>query len=275
MNRYYKLARPDGFDFHTGRTINYRESIGKTVKCPKPKRHFENWLKTTDLCSDTVLHACVNPNDCFVAAKMPCSAYIVEGKPVVKDENKCGFKKFFVVEEIPQENLDEVFGWKYSETCDPLNPFKIRAPRMITNVQIDLLRNWASVRGSVWASVGDSVWASVWASVRDSVWASVGASVWASVRDSVGASVWASVWASVRDSVWASVRDSEAAYIGTLFPSIKKWQYINHDEGIYPYQSCIDLLRQGLVPSYEREKWRLHAGPDGHVVYEVARTDLK
>lgn len=29
--KYYKLARPDGWDFHTGKKVNYRENIGKTV----------------------------------------------------------------------------------------------------------------------------------------------------------------------------------------------------------------------------------------------------
>ena len=40
---------------------------------------------------------------------------------------------------------------------------------------------------------------------------------WASVRDSVGASVGASVWDSVGDSVGASVWDSVGAYIGSFF----------------------------------------------------------
>lgn len=36
MKKYYKLAKPDGFDWYTGKTINYRESIGKIVTVPKP-----------------------------------------------------------------------------------------------------------------------------------------------------------------------------------------------------------------------------------------------
>ena len=71
--------------------------------------------------------------------------------------------------------------------------------------EIQLLKNWDSVRDSVRASVGDSVgdsaWASVMDSVRDSVRDSAGASVRASVRDSVRASAWDSAWDSVRDSV--------------------------------------------------------------------------
>jgi len=34
MGNYYKLARPDGWDFYTGKTINYREGIGKIVNAP-------------------------------------------------------------------------------------------------------------------------------------------------------------------------------------------------------------------------------------------------
>ena len=35
--KFYKLARPNGFDFKTGNTLNYRENIGKTVFCPNQK----------------------------------------------------------------------------------------------------------------------------------------------------------------------------------------------------------------------------------------------
>ena len=32
-DRYWKLARPNDFDFYTGNAINYRKNIGGTVKC--------------------------------------------------------------------------------------------------------------------------------------------------------------------------------------------------------------------------------------------------
>ena len=86
-------------------------------------------------------------------------------------------------------------------------------------------------------------------------------SVRASVRDSVRASVWDSVRASVRDSVWA--------YTSSLFPNIKKWNYINHKKGVNPFQPCIDLWHKSLVPSFDGKAWRLHTGPEAKIIYEM------
>jgi hypothetical protein len=59
------------------------------------------------------------------------------------------------------------------------------------------------------------------------------------------------------------------AYIGSLFPNITKWEYApkTKTEG-YPYQLCVDLWKQGLVPSYDGKKWRLHGGPKGKILWE-------
>jgi len=155
---------------------------------------------------------------------------------------------------------------------------------------------WNSVCDSVWSSVGESVWSSVKDSVKDSVWESVWESVWDSVRSSVGYSVWYSVWNSVRssvgysvwESVWDSVRSSVGysvwnsvrnsvwdsvwnsvwAYIGSLFPSIGKWEYKNHEHSQYPFQSAVNLWYRGLVPSFDGKIWRLHSGEKAEVVWE-------
>jgi hypothetical protein len=96
-------------------------------------------------------------------------------------------------------------------------------------------------------------------------WASVGASVGASVRDSVWASVRDSVWASVRGSVWGSVWDSVGVYTGSFF-NIKYR---------YDFSSSVKLWEKGLVPSFDRRKWRLHAGPDAKVMWEGTVRDLE
>ena len=176
------------------------------------------------------------------------------------------YENFELIREVTREELvemakprDTILGYKLSEVINPINPLLIKRGK-VTDKEIELLKQWGSVRDSV----GASVKASVWASVGDSVWDSVWASVWASVRDSVWASVWASVGASVRDSV----RDSVRAYISSIFPNIKKWEYIDHKKGINPFQSGIDLWKAGLVPSYANGIWRLHAGKDARIVYE-------
>ena len=203
--KYYKLARPDGYDFYTGKTINYRENIGKSVSPPKVVTEFS-------LCTDTVLHASRNPNDCFIGAKIPCSAYEVRGRAVVESPKKCGFSKLKVEKEI--SDLDKLFGWSYSEVVNPFYPFSIPGVKKPSLEHFDLLRKWDSVRDSVRASVWDSVW----------------------------------------------------AYIGSLFPNITKWQYIEHPKGEYPFQPAVDLWKSGLVPSYDGKVWRLHSGKNADIV---------
>ena len=137
-----------------------------------------------------------------------------------------------------------------------VHPFKDFKVSKVSKKDIALLKQWASVRASVEDSVWDSVWDSVGASVWDSVRASVGASVWASARDLVGDSVWASVWA-----------DASSYF------NIPKWKYIEHKQGINPYQPCIDLWNKGLVPSFDGKVWRLH-GHEGKIVFEIEKEKL-
>ena len=187
----------------------------------------------------------------------------VSGKSVIIDPYKQRFEKQTVIREINKKELiilakkeEERLGYKLSEVIFPINPLLIKRGE-VTLKEIELLKKWASVRASVWVSVWDSVWDSVGAPVWASVWASVGDSVWASVGDSVRAPVWDSVW----DSGWA--------YISSLFPNITKWKYIEHKEGINPFQAGIDLWKSGLVPSYDGKTWRLHSDRNAKIVYTL------
>jgi len=176
----------------------------------------------------------------------------------------------------------QVYTFNLKEALKPIYPFKIKPPTKITSKHIKLLKNWASVwesvRGSVWesvgASVGDSVRGSVWESVGTSVWESVGTSVWESVWKSVGDSVWESVWKSVWESVRGSVWASVGAYIGSLFPNIKKWEYVDYRNKLfkkneYPFQSVVNLWKMGLVPTnYDGKIWKLHGGKNADVLWK-------
>ena len=230
----YKLTRPDGFDFYSG-IINYRENIGKIIRITD----FDSSEK--GVCGKG-LHASSNPNDCFIGAKIPCAAFKVMGiSPIARDRQKTRYKAVKVIEEI--YDLDKLFGWRYAEVINPINPLKIVPPKIIDK-QIDLLRKWHSVRHSVRHSVGHSVWYSIWDSVGDTV----GDSVRHSVRHSVGHSI--------------------GAYIGSLFLSIKKWKYIVHKKGRYPFQPAVDLWKMGLIPSFDGDIWRLHGGEKADILWK-------
>jgi len=254
----YKLARPDGFDFFTGKTINYGTNIGGIVKPPKPDAKL-------GICSNGVIHASVKPNDCFVGAKIPCRAFLVEGQPVCGGKTKYGFIELSILEEII--DLDTLFGWRYSEVINPLNPLLI-GKNKVTKSDVKLLKQWDSVRDSVW----DSIWDSIRDSVRDSIRDSIGDSIGDSIRDSVRNSIWDSVrnsiGDSVGDSIWDSIGDSIWAYTGSLFPNITTWKYAPPDAKGYPYQSAVDLWKRGFVASYDGKLWRLHSGKDAKIVWE-------
>jgi len=170
--------------------------------------------------------------------------------------------------------IEPELGYKLSEALYPVNPLLL-PKSSVTAADIELLKQWSNVRNivmdSVRDSVLDSVWDSVWDSVRrsvmDSVWDSVMNSVMDSVMDSVWVSVRNSVWNSVRDSVMDSVRNSVGAYMGSLFPSINKWKYIDHEIGVYPFQPAVDLWYRGLFPVFDGKKWMLLSGEKAEIVW--------
>jgi hypothetical protein len=187
----------------------------------------------------------------------------VGGRSKEFNQFKRRYEEITILRELTEDEIkagllacEESEGYKVYEACFLVHPFKVEL--MPLEDAKKLLQEWKKVRASVWSSVGASIWASIWDSVRASVWDSVGASIWDSVMDSVRASVMDSVWDSVMDSVWDSVMDSVWAYISSLFPNIKKWKYVNHEDGVNPFQSCIDLWKGGYVPRFDGNTWRLH-----------------
>jgi len=197
----------------------------------------------------------------------------VTGDYKVFNQFKQRFEKQSFLRVMPDDELRQrvsaasgVLSYNLYEALFPIDPRKIKVGK-VTKKEIALLKEWASVGDSVRDSVRDSIRDSVWASIRASVWTSVGTSVGASVWDSVGDSV----GDSIRDSVWASIRAFVWAFTSSLFPNIQQWKYINHEIGVNPFQACIDLWKSGLIPSYNDQTWRLHAGQDMKVVYELKK----
>ena len=102
MKQFYKVARPDGFDFCTGNMINYRINIGKTASNPEK-------TESKELCTADVIHASEFFFDALYYGDLPCSIFLVEGKPVSKQSDKAGFKELKIIKEIPTANWQNAF----------------------------------------------------------------------------------------------------------------------------------------------------------------------
>ncbi|MBI5697227.1 MAG: hypothetical protein HZC29_01730 [Thaumarchaeota archaeon] len=132
MKQYYKVARPNGYDFHTGKTINYRDNIGKTVKPKSKSKNFE-------ICTDSVLHASENFFDALSYGKIPCSIFIVEGNPVVEESYKCGFSKLKIIKESPTTHFTEAYQdwtiWMLQDITQYVEPQYTQQLTAINNIR--------------------------------------------------------------------------------------------------------------------------------------------
>lgn len=288
----YIIARPNGWDIYTGATVNYRKNIGKIVKWSEVNMHKEIFIKKVNFAS-------ANPNDCWFTdhwvyayangfitswqkpTKYPfptlsrscdvsiptinCSAYRVEGVPVCEEKRKWGFEELKVVQEI--KDLDSLFGWKYSEANNPINPLKHRVK--VKQEDIELLRSWAYVYGSVLDSLdasdkslfGQFATRLVFSRVGDRIEKVVGRAVCgvilepltalpvdelypmgtdfrSLVADPATIRVWNAVYPQwlwdkaspserLKNPVYDSVEALCYAYVGSLFPNIKNKKWKN------------------------------------------------
>ena len=255
---YYKTVRRDLKSWYG----NVQYEVGREVSVPavrKPK-----------LCTDTVLHASEKPLDALkYAGKLDCTLLEVSGDEVVQGYDKSGFFSLSVVREIPDSEKDALYGFSYNEAIHPVNPCKIKCK--LTKKDRENLKQWVLVNDSIGVSVRASVSASILDSIRNSVMDSVMDSIWNSVRASVIGSILHSSWNSVPAPVWYSVEDSAWAYIGSLFPAIDKWAYINHKKGDYPFQPGVDLWKRGFIPAHVNGRWILYhpvVGKPARLVWE-------
>ncbi len=267
---YYKTVRQNRRSWHG----NIQYNVGETVSLPV--------VAYPVLCTDTVLHASEKPLDALkYAGDLDCKLLEVSGDEIVHEDDKCGFFSLSVVREVPNSEKDALYGFSYNEVINPVIPYKIKCK--LTDKDRENLKQWVSVsdsiKTSISASVSDSVRVSVRASasasilnsIRDSVMDSVMGSIWNSVRASVIGAILHSSWNSVRASVWYSVEDSAWAYIGSLFPAIDKWAYIDHKNGDYPFQPGVDLWKRGFIPTHVNGRWILYhpvVGKPAKLVWE-------
>jgi len=192
----------------------------------------------------------------------------VWGKAVEIGRYKRRYEYLRLIEEVPHSEIKRLatlkepeVGFKLAEALFPVNPLLL--PKNKPNKKdIENMKRWVGVWYRAWNSVADSV--------KDNMgvdtWDSVGRNFYCNMRCGEYGGAWGGLLR--RDSVWDGVR----AYISSLFPNIKKWKYINHEEGKNPFQPCIDLWHRGFVlsysPTYDGYRWRLHSGKNADIVYE-------
>ena len=160
---WYKLARPDGFDFHTGHTINYREAIGTVVTCP-------DYAPTAECGAG--IHLSQNPNDCFQGASVPCSAYVVEPVAglITIDEGKSKAQQVRVVQEL--HDLNALFGWDYSGLMQflaelPTVPWFQADGHPDQRWRLFLRQNITAARDAAWDAARDAARDAAWAAAMD------------------------------------------------------------------------------------------------------------
>jgi len=264
MERFYKAARSDGWDFWTGKTINYRDNIGKVVR----RQHTGK----VEACSSTALHASRTPGRSIFYHTIPCSLFLVEGRVYREDDVKCAFKQLKVIRELDPR---EVFKWRYGEAINPVNPLKVPMPS-VSQKHLTWLREWALVERQFRWSFDSTIRMSL--SDDDSGFA------YHAVRFTLGGTLYGEVWIAVlcafddatEDNVFITVKDSVfdvcSAYTGYLFePVVEKWKSCpGEDEGLndYPFQSAVELWKEGLVPSFDGKVWRLHGGYKADILWE-------
>jgi hypothetical protein len=239
--RLYKVLNTDllspfqSFQFEIGKEYICDDFDESDVKC-------SSGFYATDF--NGLVYSLNKDGDCHAVYEVE-----VSGRQKEFDQFKRRYEKIKIIRELSKEEIiaglevcRESEGYNTVEACYPVYPFDIE-PTITIDEAVELLKQWASV------------WDSVWASVRDSVWASVRASVW--------------------DSVWASVRASAWGYTSSLFPGITNWKYVEHEPGVNPFQSDINLWMSGYVPSYDGKIWRLHTR-DGIVwVGEISNKEVE
>ena len=241
---FYKLADPSGWDFFSGETINYRENIGKTVKPPQADVRGA-------LCSSAFIHASNLPNECFVGASIPLSAYRVEGRPVLCDTVKCGFLELAILEEIT--DLDKLFGWNYTELLSAISPVSL-PQATVTEEVMSAFNAWRVAHSLL---VGG----------MDNITRSVSAEYGYYVRYEVWQYAWRTTQLSAYNALPVFPFNAADAYIGSMFPNVKEWLGCEYEEGVYPFQAGADLWKMGVVPCYESGVWRLHSGTNAEVIY--------
>ena len=146
-----------------------------------------------------------------------------------------------------------------------VNHFKIDIPLDLNKV-LGLLKEWNSVVNSTCYGVRHIV--------CDSVVENICYNGRFTLCDIVVGRVWNSVKYSVWNSIYYSAEDVVYAYVSSFF-NIPKYKYIEHKEGVNPFQSGIDLWEMGIIPTYDGETWILYKAKNAEIIWQGKVEDMK
>jgi hypothetical protein len=204
----------------------------------------------------------------------------VDGRSVEYDIYKRRYERIRITHradlaEIKQMAIDreKTCGYKLSEVIFPFNPFTVYTEKevtekIVTPQIIKKLNEWKTALETVLETVWGPVWGPAWGPAWETAWGPVLETVRETVRGPVLETVRETVREFIREIAWESIPNIISTYISSFFPGIEKWYGIEHEPGVNPFQSGVDLWRAGFVPSFDGKTWRLHAGPKATVVYK-------
>ena len=198
MTTYWKAARPDGTDFHTG-----------TVQWAPPEGHEGEWIvrhpAATEIGDDAsgYLSVATVATDC-TAMSWPCRLLTVEaiGDVTIPSPSDLPSKRagvaFRVTGELPAH---EALG-PQGEAAAAL----IGRARRLTADELDSL-----------AAAWDAAWDAAWAAARAAAWAAARAAAWDAAWDAAWVAVrvaaWDAAWDAARVAAWAAAWDAARALV--------------------------------------------------------------
>jgi len=180
--------------------------------------------------------------------------------------------KFFEIDKINSDVDDRIQAedWvrnlDFSKVIEPLiikdivNPLTDLSEnkRYIDDDVIMLLKHWSSSQNSVRRNVDHRLIDQVGSPVKDSIYDHL--------RRSLFIEIWHLIFAVKGSSnkTWDSMLNAVIGYLESFFN-------IKHPVEI---ESLNQLWNMGYLPSFDKDKWRLHTGKNGNIVFTIRESDL-
>lgn len=173
------------------------------------------------------------------------------------------------------KEIEEKYGYRLAEAYYPKNPL-VGTPKKPTKKDIELLKQWIKIEEKNFTKIKDCIEDSIrnsYPNLKNHIWDGIGQDIIEKIRLALRNEI---VWAPEKLPreyakyyyIDNSVKDFIYAYLGSLYPGVKKWKNISHKEGEYPFQCAVELLKRGFVPSFDGGCWRLHSGKKGQKFFE-------